>query len=143
MRVTIAVSKTDQEGHGVEVGVPVSASPATCPVAWLRRWLAGSGIDTGPIFHMVAADGSVRDGRLAPQTVCALVKRHAARIGLDPAAYSAHSLRAGLATSAAAGGASPLRLADHGRWRSLAIVQGYVRSAQSLDQGNPVRAAGL
>jgi hypothetical protein len=55
------------------------------------------------------------------------VNRHADHIGLDLRNCSAHSLRAGFATSAASGGAQTLRIADHGRWRSIA-VQGYVRS---------------
>jgi site-specific recombinase XerD len=80
---------------------------------------------------------------LAAQTVGLVVKRHAARVGLDPARYSAHSLRAGFATSSAGGGAQTLRIADHGRWRSIAVLQGYVRDAQSLDEHNPVRVAGL
>lgn len=62
-RVTIAVSKTDQTGEGRH-GRRADGPDA---VAWLRRWLAASGIDRGPIFRMVAADGSVRSGALAPQ----------------------------------------------------------------------------
>lgn len=95
------------------MGVPAGASAATCPVAWLRRWLAVAGIDDGPIFRMVDAYGNVRDGRLSAQSVCLIVKRHAERVGFS-VAYSAHSLRAGLATSAASGGAATLRIADHG-----------------------------
>jgi hypothetical protein len=70
------------------------------------------------------------------------VNRHADHIGLDLRNCSAHSLRAGFATSAASGGAQTLRIADHGRWRSIA-VQGYVRSTQALDGGNPLRVTGL
>lgn len=143
MRILIAKSKTDQTGEGATVGVPTGASAATCPVAWLRRWLAVAGITAGPIFRMVDAYGNFRDDRLSAQSVCLIVKRHAARVGLDRASYSAHSLRAGLATSAASGGAATLRIADHGRWRSLNVLQGYVRDAQALDDGNPLRATGL
>lgn len=142
-KVRIAKSKTDQEGEGTTIGVPTGATPATCPVAWLRRWVAVSGITQGALFRMVDAHGNVRCKRLAAQSVGVVVKRHAQRIGLDPRAYSAHSLRAGLATSAAGGGAQTLRIADHGRWRSISVLQGYVRSAQSLDAHNPVRATGL
>lgn len=81
MTVTIAKSKTDQEGAGATIGVPTGASAQACPVAWLRRWLSIAGIESGPIFRMVDAHGNVR--------------------------------------------------------------QGYVRDAQSLDAGNPLRATGL
>ena len=72
-----------------------------------------------------------------------IVKRRCEQVGLDPDRYSAHSLRAGLATSAAAGGAATLRIAEHGRWRSITVLQGYVRSAHALDAGNPLHATGL
>jgi hypothetical protein len=92
---------------------------------------------------MVDAHGNVRDGRMAPQSVGVIVKRHAARIGLDHARYSANSLRAGYATSGAAGGASTLRLMEHRRWKYPNVMAGYVRAAQSLDEHNPVHALGL
>jgi integrase len=37
--VTIRRSKTDQEGHGRQVGAPRSRKSATCPVAALEAWL--------------------------------------------------------------------------------------------------------
>jgi len=92
---------------------------------------------------MVDVHGNVRDSRLSAQSVRRIVKRHCDRVGLDADHYSAHSLRAGLATSAAAGGAASLRIADHGRWRPLAVLQGYVGSAQALDHGTALRATGL
>ena len=48
----------------------------------------------------------VQPKRLSDKAVVRIVKRRAAAVGLDPARYAGHSLRAGLATSAAAGGAS-------------------------------------
>ena len=143
LRVTVRRSKVDQEGQGAVVGVPNGERPDTCPVRWLQRWLAVSGIESGPVWRMVDAHGHVRSGRMAATTVGLVVKRHCERTGLDPVRFSAHSLRSGLATSAASGGAQVLRLADHGRWRSLATVRGYVRAGAALDAGNPVRQAGL
>ena len=143
VRVTVRQSKVDQEGHGAVVGVPYGERPDTCPVRWLQRWLATSGIEQGPLWRMVDAWGHVRDGRMAATTVGVIVKRHCDRTGLDPLRFSAHSLRSGLATSAASGGAQVLRLADHGRWRSVGTVRGYVRAGTALDDGNPVRCTGL
>jgi hypothetical protein len=60
-----------------------------------------------------------------------------------PGAFSAHSLRSGLATSAALGGAQVLRLANHGRRQSLATVRDYVRAGAALDERNPLRCTGL
>lgn len=59
-RVTIAESKTDQTGEGRH-GRRADGPDA---VAWLRRWLAASGIDRGPIFRMVADLSHGRRGRV-------------------------------------------------------------------------------
>lgn len=67
VRVTVRRSKVDQEGHGAVVGVPNGERPDTCPVRWLQRWLAVSGIEGGPVWRMVDAWGHVRDGRRRAQ----------------------------------------------------------------------------
>jgi hypothetical protein len=41
-----------------------------------------------------------------------IIKRHAARVGLEPAQYAGHNLRPGFLTSAAARGANIFRMAD-------------------------------
>jgi hypothetical protein len=56
-----------------------------------------------------------------------VVKRHAARVGLDPAAFAAHSLRSGFLTSAAESGASIWKISGTSRHRSLDTQRGYVR----------------
>jgi site-specific recombinase XerD len=48
-------------------------------------------------------------------------------LGLDPARYSAHSLRAGFVTYAHLRGASDRAIAHQTRHRSLAALDGYVR----------------
>ena len=49
LRLILRKSKTDQEAEGTVRGLPYGSShPATCPVRAWRRWLAVSGIDTGP-----------------------------------------------------------------------------------------------
>ena len=48
LRLILRKSKTDQEAEGTVRGLPYGSHPATCPVRAWRRWLAVSGIDTGP-----------------------------------------------------------------------------------------------
>ena len=62
--------------------------------------------------------------------------------GLDPAAYSGHSLRSGLATSAAEGGASERSIMEQTRHRSLKQVRKYIRRG-SLFQDNAAARSGL
>src|SRR5205823_8312253 len=91
-KVAIRHSKTDQEGMGQTIAI-VRGSVA-CPVAALKAWLEAAGITTGPVFRAVRKGGAV-SGRLSAQSVAALVKAYAERVGLDPALFAGHSLRAG------------------------------------------------
>ena len=59
-----------------------------------------------------------------------IVKVHAERLGLDPATFSGHSLRAGFATSAAARGANLFKIMDVTRHKSVDTLRGYVRDAE-------------
>ena len=63
-------------------------------------------------------------------SVAKIVKAHAARVGLDPACFSGHSLRSGFLTSVAARGASIFKMADQSRHRSMDALRGYVRDAE-------------
>ena len=104
LAVTIRRSKTDQEGAGSQVGVPYDSNPLTCPVRSLRSWLELAGITDGPLFRPVDRHGRISPARLSPAGANRLVQRAVARTGADPRPYSAHSLRAGLATAAAEAG---------------------------------------
>jgi len=61
--------------------------------------------------------------------VARIVKRRAAAVGLDPERYAGHSLRAGLATSAAAAGASERVIMSQTGHRSAEMVRKYIREA--------------
>ena len=50
-------------------------------------------------------------------------------VGLDPAEFAGHSLRAGFLTSAAEAGADVLRIMEVSRHKRVETVQGYVRRA--------------
>jgi len=99
LRVTIRRSKTDQEGQGTTIAI-VRGAGGSCPVRALgmarRRWDQRR---TG--FRPVGKGGRLGAERLTAKSVCDVVKAYAARIGLDEAAYGAHSLRSGFLTSAA------------------------------------------
>ena len=77
-----------------------------------------------------------------PRRRALVVKRRAAAIGLDPARVAGHSLRAGLATSAAAAGASERAIANQTGHRSLAVLRRYIRSGE-LFRDNAAAAVGL
>lgn len=135
-------SKTDQEGEGRRVGLPLGRCNDTCPSVALRAWLAAAGIDEGPVFRAVSRGGRVGHQRLTGQSVGLVVKRAAEKAGLDPVALGGHSLRAGLATSAAANGATERAIAKQTGHRSMAVLRAYIREG-SLYLDNAAAAAGL
>jgi integrase len=128
LRVTIRRSKTDQEGHGDVIAVP--RGTIACPVAALKAWLEAATITEGPVFRPIAKGERVSAARLTDRSIATIVKAHAARVGLDPAAFAGHSLRSGFLTSAAARGASVFKMADQSRHKSMDTLRGYVRDAE-------------
>jgi integrase len=148
IRVTLRRSKTDQEAEGRPIGIPYGAMPETCPVGAVERWLAHvrsvlPDYDRGPLFLRLDAGGRLRLARLSDRGVARVVQRWAERAGLDPARFAGHSLRAGLATSAAAGGVSERAIMNQTGHRSLTIVRRYIRDGELFRDDNAARGAGL
>jgi len=136
-------SKTNQRGQEAELVVlPRAGNPSRCPVTALQAWLEAAAIDAGPIFRAVSKGNRALPRRLTAGAVNDLLKAAVARAGLDPAAYSAHSLRAGFVTYAHLRGASDRAIAHQTRHRSLATVGTYVRIHQAWTD-NAATALGL
>jgi len=140
--VRLRQSKTDQEGHGRSIGIPYGSHPATCPVRALQDWLEVRGAGSGPLFHPLNRHGRVLPSRLSDRAVARVVQRTAAAVGLDPAGFGGHSLRAGLATSAAAAGVSERAIMAQTGHKSLAMVRRYIREG-TLFTDNAAAAVGL
>jgi len=127
-RLTLRRSKTDQEGAGEVVGV-VRTGTSTCPVLALQAWLEASEIAAGPVFRSVDRHGRV-GAQLTDQSVALIIKRRAALVGLDPALFSGHSLRAGLATSAAGHDVEERIIMRQTRHRSVTTLRRYIRDGE-------------
>jgi integrase len=140
--IRIRRSKTDQEGRGREVAAPYGSHPDTCPVRGYREWLACSGVATGPIFREIDRHGRIGERSIHKDSIGMIVKRAVAGIGLNPADYAGHSLRAGLATQAYLNGATELAIMQQTGHRSLATVRKYIRQG-SLFRDNPASKLGL
>lgn len=136
--VHLTRSKTDQEGKGRKIAVPYGRT-SLCPVFAVRDWLALAPVCTGPVFRSVNKTGRVSDERLSDQSVALIVKSYAAQMGHEASAYSGHSLRSGLVTSAAQWGVSLPKIQEQTGHRSVAMLMRYIRDA-NIFQGN---AAGL
>ncbi len=119
-------SKTDQTGQGRKIAIPHGRT-RWCPVRHLTDWLAHAGIEEGPIFRSIDRHGHISPDRLSGDAVAMIVKRRLETAGFDPAAFSGHSLRAGLATSAAMAGASTYKIRAQTGHKSDAMLARYIR----------------
>jgi integrase len=123
-------SKTDQHGKGELIAIHRGTDSEFCVATALERWIELRGRKPGPLFTRLRKGGRVSSERLRPQAVALVVKRAALASGLNPATFSGHSLRAGLATSAALAGANLKDIMAQTRHRSHDIALRYIRSAE-------------
>jgi site-specific recombinase XerD len=140
--VMLGRSKTDQEEGGRTVGIPYGSHPGTCPVRAIRTWLEVAQIERGPIFRSVDQHGIIAPTRLADRSVARIIQSTAEKAGLDPSKFAGHSLRAGLATAAAAAGVSEHDIARTTGHRSVAVLRRYVRTATVFER-NAAGSVGL
>jgi len=132
IELLIRRSKTDQEGEGRTVFVPLAKSEDRCPVKALQRWLELAGIDVGPLFRPVNRHDTVTsDLALTPQSVALIVKSAVAGSkGIDAAKMvSGHSLRAGFVTESAAQGLQTSAIMGQTGHKSMEMVLRYIRPA--------------
>ncbi len=150
LTVKLKRGKTDQEGKGRLVGIPrgqdqdqnQDQNQATCPVRAWEDWRRAGKIDQGPLFRVMNRHGQVLDKRLSGEAVAMVVKRCVWWLGYNGEDFAGHSLRAGLATSAAAAGKSERAIMDQTGHRSLSTVRRYIRDG-SLFRDNAAQGLGL
>jgi len=124
--ITIRQSKTDQEAAGRQLGIPFGRT-RWCPIKTLEEWLVHAAITEGPIFRQVNRHGHILPRRMKPEAVSIVVRERVASIGLNPELYSGHSLRAGLASSAAEAGVASWAIRRTTGHRSDQMLNRYIR----------------
>jgi integrase len=129
--ITLARSKTDQEGEGVTKAIPYgSPEGICCPVAALKRWMEAANITSGPVFRRITRWGVIGTDPLNDGSINDILETCARATGLPYAPeLSGHSLRRGLATSAHRSGAEFQDIKRQGGWRHDGTVQGYIDEA--------------
>jgi len=147
VNIYIRRSKSDQEAEGLVKGLPYGANKETCPVTALRQWLQAAernveGSFEGDIFRRFYRGESIGESAMTAQYVSTVLKRHAEAAGLDPEAYSAHSLRAGFITQAIRAGKAERRVKEHSGHASWETFNQYVEEAGTF-QDNPAEDIGL
>ena len=131
-----------------EVEIGRGSRPETCPVALLETWMRLGRINRGPLFRPIARkNGGVSPKRLTDKHVARLVQKTALAAGLRgdlsegerKLAFSGHSLRAGLASSAQIEEAHVQRHLGHA---SAEMTRRYQRKRDRF-RVNLTKAAGL
>lgn len=131
LEVTVRRSKTDPHGHGQTVAIWAASSPALCALRALDAWLAvrAAGTADEPLFCGVLKNGRITGKGLSDKAVARLVKEAAVAAGLpEPERFSGHSLRAGLATTAAGEEAQLHDIMRQTRHQSADTARRYLRS---------------
>jgi integrase len=140
--VNIRRSKTDQEGEGRKIGIPRGSDQTTCPIWAVEQWVAAAKISSGSLFRVMNRHNQVLPKRLSGEGVAIVVKRYVDKLGYDAALFSGHSLRAGLATSAAAAGKGERAIMNQTGHRSVTTVRRYIRDG-NLFRENAADGLGL
>lgn len=123
--LTVPRSKTDQTGQGRRIGIPYGRGKI-CPVRAMQAWLDVSGIKAGAVFRAIER-GAVGISGLSDRSIADIIKRRVAQAGFAVERFSGHSLRAGLATSAAQHGISTIKIREQTGHKSDAMLVRYIR----------------
>lgn len=121
-------SKTNQEGEAEAIAIPRGGKLGTFEA--IQHWMHLASIATGPLFRSVNKAGRPASKGLSAQAVAKIVKRYAARVGLEAEDFAGHSLRAGFVTSAFDAGADAIDVARQTRHRDLRTLRVYDRRTQ-------------
>jgi len=140
--IKIRYSKTDPEGATRKVGIPRSGNPETCPVRALRTCLDAAKITEGFVFRRVDRHGFVSHRGLHSGSIGKLLKRAAARAGMDVAPIGAHSLRVGCVTQAAMNGVPEYIIQKQTHHKTVATLRKYIRSGE-IFRDNAAAGLGL
>ncbi len=124
--LTLPRSKTDQTGQGRKIGIPRGRG-RICPVMAVNEWIVQSDAEAGALFRGVSKGGVIADEKLSDRAIADIIKHYARKAGLNPEKYSGHSLRSGLATSAAQHGISSWKIRQQTGHKSDVMLARYIR----------------
>jgi Phage integrase family len=112
----------------VAKSVSCTVGPMVSVVA-LEQWRVASGITEGAVSRPIDCH-RIGSKRLSGEGVCLVVRRRVEAAAIDPENYSGHSLRAGLATSAAQAGVPSWKIRRQTGHASDAMLARYIPDAE-------------
>jgi integrase/recombinase XerD len=129
--ILVRRSKTDQASTGRLAYLSKES------IVHVQRWLAASGVVSGPLFRAVRG-AAVGAEALHPGTVNRVLKQLAQRAGLTPDTQrrlSGHSMRVGVAVDMAENGIDLVLIMQAGGWKTLDMVPRYTEQIDLLKSG--------
>ncbi len=134
IEILLPLSKTDQTHEGQYCAIPYG-NEVLCPIKALKAWLAKSNITVGAIFRRIMRNQMVSNQALTPLSVNHIIRRSALLANLPNAEkITPHSLRRGLATSAASANASIKTIMCAGRWKRVNTVMEYIEASERFSE---------
>lgn len=128
IEILLPQSKTDPTHEGQYCAIPFG-NETLCPITALKNWLNIANINSGPIFRRITLGDHIGSAALTPLSVNYILKNRACDASLpNSELFSAHSLRRGLATSAARSGAPLQAIMRAGRWKQTNTVMEYLEA---------------
>ena len=140
--LTLPRRKTDQEGHGTDIGVPLGRDQQYCPVAAVRAFIDAGNLTAGALFRSVSRGGKLKALRITDRDVARAIQAAVALAGYDAASFGGHSLRSGFATTAGRAGVPERLIMNQTGHKSLPVLRGYIRRG-SLFTENAAAMIGL
>jgi integrase len=134
IEILLPISKTDQTHEGQYCAIPYG-NDLLCPVKALEAWLEKSNITAGAIFRRIMKNQMISDASLTALSVNHIIHRCAILANLPHAdEITPHSLRRGLATSAAQANASIKTIMRAGRWKQVNTVMEYIEASERFNE---------
>jgi site-specific recombinase XerD len=127
LTISLARSKTDQEGRGRQLVIPRARRVALDAIASLGDWISERGRWAGPLFCQVGRADQLERERMSGHEVWYALRSAAERAGLDYRKFGAHSLRAGFVTASADAGADVFDIMAVTGHKSVENLGLYVR----------------
>ena len=134
MVINVVSSKTDQYREGASLVIARTGTPM-CPVDMMQKYFSMAGLShtSDKLFRGIvstkAGERLRKEGGLSYSRLRELLLAKIEQLGMDPKLFGMHSLRAGGATAAANAGVPDRLFKRHGRWRSEAAKDGYVKDS--------------
>jgi integrase len=134
IEILLTKSKTDQNHEGQYCAIPYG-NDVLCPIKALETWLTESNIKSGAIFRSITKNNQLSNTPLTALSINHIISRAAHLAHLtNENDISPHSLRRGLATSAAQANASIQTIMRAGRWKQVNTVMEYIEASERFSE---------